>query len=201
MENGITRAVGRVFDACQLAHKDFSETVPVMKHPIADNDPIGLTVNSWAVDHLGEKREDFVPTEDLPDQISSYASTGSDTVVSAMLDTARDGFSVDDSMDTYFGRARYASDCKNRPWGWRLRLAYDDLNKTEMAYQPREISSNELDEALCAGLLTTMSQKMTAMRTSYANGDRQGSTENTFPTGFLTMAEFENNRRAFKRRP
>lgn len=196
----MTHAATRVFDVCQLARREFSHTIPVLKHPISPDAPIGLVESEWAMQHVGEKDDKFIPSEDLPDDVSHYAALTDQTLLQGMILASKAGFYMEDRIDTYFGHARYASDCKDRAWGWRTRLAYDDANKTDMAFQPREITSDDLDEQLCTSLLSAASRSMVSMRQRYTSGRSQNCTKNGFPSGFLTMDEFSQNNRARKRR-
>jgi hypothetical protein len=183
-------------EVCLRAEKDFTDRVPCMGIGRDEQGRHILETNSLGTDLFNRSEKVHWPTERLLPDASSYVGGGAD-YLKALQDAALTGLDVRDDLNTYFGPARYARECKNRDWGYRLRLAKRSMNGEKVSYQPQEFTTRMLHEAAVQACITGSAAVMEQFFAMYApDGPLAGETQNGLPPGFMTLSEARDAREA-----
>jgi len=138
---------------------------------------------------------DLEPTEDLPLDVTLCAGPDDQALRAALraLDCTQ---YVEDHIRPVPVPGATLRHCKNRLWGYQARMAFHSKNPPDrMAFQPRKITLDDLNETLCAGLIDAVANGLGALRAAKTR------THNGLPPGFLTREEFAANNRATRRHP
>jgi hypothetical protein len=180
---GLVRRLDRL---CLKAERDFQDTVPCQLMERGDDGLLVLAVNTFQTGHLIPQNRNLHPSEAIPPGVE----TGPDAHLLALLIAARDGLEAEDSLNPHFGRSRYARDCENRDWGYKLRLAVREANGVKVSYRPQEFTTRLLAPRAISGLIGGSKTVLSDLFRAYgAEGDLAGVTSNGFPPGFETLAE------------
>jgi hypothetical protein len=178
--------IDRLDRICAKAERDFPDTVPCQLSERGEDGLLRLAVNTFQTGHLITQNRDLTPSEAIPDRVE----TGPDTHLLSLLRAARDGLDVEDSINPYFGHSRFARDCKDREWGYKLRLAVRRSNGVKVLYRPQEFTTRLLAPSVVAGLIDGSGSGLISLFSTYgAEGVLHGSTPNGMPPGFETLTE------------
>jgi len=185
--------VSRVDRLCEKAERDFPDAVPCQL-PERDADGLlRLAENERETRYMRGQPRDLTPSENIPEGVEA----GPDVHLFALLVAARDGLDSEDAINPYFGRARLIRDCENRDWGYKLRLAFRELDGTRISYQPQELTTRLLAPRVVSGLIGGAKASLLDLFRSYGpEGELNGATRNGLPPGFETLAEVIEKRRA-----
>ena len=182
------RCLENVHEACLRAAIDFPDEIPCLKDRNADGS-LGLVVNTWEMQHARAPCDDLIPTEHLPDDAKGHGDGNCHMV--ALRAAAVAGLHVEDSLNPYFGRSRYAGDCKDRDWGYKLRLAIRKIDDVTVTFRPHEFTTHLLHESAITSLITSSSSAILVLFRDFAPGGcRDGMTSNGLPPGFQLLQEF-----------
>lgn len=185
--------IDRVDRLCVKAERDFPDTVPCQLTERGEDGLPRLGVNTFQTGHLIPQRRDLTPSEAIPPGVEA----GPDAHLFALLLAARDGLEAEDSLNPHFGRSRYARDCENRDWGYRLRLAVREANGVKVAFRPSEFTTRLLAPRAVSGLIGGSKAALTDLFRAYGpEGEMAGMTPNGLPPGFETLAELIAARKA-----
>jgi ribonuclease BN (tRNA processing enzyme) len=95
------------------------------------------------------------------------------------------GLHVEDAMNTYHGYPRFARECKDRDWGYRLRLAQRQLGDIKIAFSPTTFCVESLHEDHIYGLIDGATSATQALFARFAaNGDASSQAQTGLPPGF-----------------
>lgn len=180
------RLVENVSEACGRAEAQYLEAIPCQ---LAHKDAEGRLVLTESIgDTLrchGSQRGHF-PTEAIPPGIEE----GEDRHLEALIHAALRGLHVEDSLNPHFGRTRYMHDCKDRDWGYRVRLAVRRSAGVKVSFRPIESTTRLLAPSAAVGLTDGAQDSMLDLFDSYApEGEMHGRTGNGLPPGFETLQE------------
>lgn len=185
--------IDRVDRLCERAEREFPDTVPCQLMERGEDGLLRLAVNTFQTKHLVTQNRDLAPSETIPPGVEA----GPDAHLFALLLAARDGLEAEDSLNPHFGRSRYARDCENRDWGYRLRLAVREANGVKVAFRPQEFTTRLLAPRAVSGLIGGSKAALTNLFRAYGpEGELAGMTPNGLPPGFETLAEMIAARKA-----
>ena len=183
----------RVDRLCAKAEREFPDTVPCQLMERGEDGLLRLAVNTFQTGHLTPQNRDLTPSEAIPPGVE----TGPDAHLFALLIAARDGLEAEDSVNPHFGRSRYARDCENRDWGYKLRLAIREANGVKVAFRPQEFTTRLLAPRAVSGLIGGSKAALTDLFRAYGpEGELAGMTPNGLPPGFETLQELIAARKA-----
>lgn len=185
--------IDRVDRLCARAEREFPDTVPCQLMERGEDGLLRLAVNTFQTKHLVTQNRDLAPSEAIPPGVEA----GPDAHLFALLIAARDGLEAEDSLNPHFGRTRYARDCENRDWGYKLRLAVREANGVKVAFRPQEFTTRLLAPRAVSGLIGGSKAALTDLFRAYGpEGELAGMTPNGLPPGFETLAEMIAARKA-----
>ena len=185
--------IGRVDRLCAKAERDFPEAVPCQLMERGEDGLLLLAENDFQTRHLRDQRRDLFPSENILDGVEA----GPDAHLFALRVGAQDRLEVEDSLNPYFGRTRFARDCENRDWGYKLRLAVREFGGEKVSYRPQEFTTRLLAPRAVSGLIGGSKASLLDLFRSYGpEGELAGATPNGLPPGFETLAEMMAMRRA-----
>ena len=185
--------IDRVDRLCAKAEREFPDTVPCQLMERGEDGLLRLAVNTFQTGHLTPQNRDLTPSEAIPPGVE----TGPDAHLLALLIAARDGLEAEDSVNPHFGRSRYARDCENRDWGYKLRLAIREANGVKVAFRPQEFTTRLLAPRAVSGLIGGSKAALTDLFRAYGpEGELAGMTPNGLPPGFETLQELIAARKA-----
>lgn len=185
--------IDRVDRLCAKAEREFPDTVPCQLMERVEDGLLRLAVNTFQTKHLVTQNRDLTPSEAIPPGME----TGPDAHLFALLIAAQDGLEVEDSLNPHFGRSRYARDCENRDWGYKLRLAVREAAGTKVSFRPSEFTTRLLAPRAVSGLIGGSKASLLDLFRAYGpEGEMAGTTPNGLPPGFETLAEMMAARRA-----
>jgi hypothetical protein len=185
--------IDRVDRLCSKAEREFPDTVPCQLMERGEDGLLRLAVNTFQTKHLIPQNRDLVPSEAIPPGVEA----GPDAHLFALLIAARDGLEAEDSLNPHFGRSRYARDCENRDWGYKLRLAVREVNSVKISYRPQEFTTRLLAPRAVSGLIGGSKAALTDLFRAYGpEGELSGMTPNGLPPGFETLQELITARKA-----
>lgn len=185
--------IDRVDRLCARAEREFPDTVPCQLMERGEDGLLRLAVNTFQTKHLVTQNRDLAPSETIPPGVEA----GPDAHLFALLIAARDGLEAEDSLNPHFGRSRYARDCENRDWGYRLRLAVREANGVKVAFRPQEFTTRLLAPRAVSGLIGGSKAALTDLFRAYGpEGELAEMTPNGLPPGFETLAELIAARKA-----
>lgn len=185
--------IDRVDRLCAKAEREFPDTVPCQLMERGEDGLLRLAVNTFQTGHLTPQNRDLTPSEAIPPGVE----TGPDAHLFALLIAARDGLEAEDSVNPHFGRSRYARDCENRDWGYKLRLAIREANGVKVAFRPQEFTTRLLAPRAVSGLIGGSKAALTDLFRAYGpEGELAGMTPNGLPPGFETLQELIAARKA-----
>jgi hypothetical protein len=189
----LRKVIDRVDRLCAKAERDFPDTVPCQLMERGEDGLLVLSVNTFQTGHLIPQKRDLHPSEAIPPGVE----TGPDAHLLALLIAARGGLEAEDSLNPHFGRSRYARDCENRDWGYKLRLAVREANGVKVSYRPQEFTTRLLAPRAISGLIGGSKAVLSDLFRAYGpEGDLAGVTSNWLPPGFETLAEMIAARKA-----
>lgn len=180
--------IASVRHTCERAAREFPDSIPCQTHPKQADGLIALAENSWDMRDIAARMRDSHPTEAIPEGIEDAPATlpHLDRLICAALD----GLHVEDAVTPHIGRARYARDCQNRDWGYRLRLAKRHSGDIKVAFRPMSFQVESLHEELVSSLTQSAHEGLSRLFSRHApGGDLQGSTANHLPAGVRTLAD------------
>lgn len=196
----IARVHERVLEAFERGLRDYPDCIPCLSLEKREDGWLGLIRSSWETDRSCDRPREHYPTENIP--AGAEIPEDGEVLVRAQLENARKGLDVEDYLNTFTGRARYASDCKDRDWQFATRLAVREQDGVRVTYRPREVSINMLSEAMAADLAKNTGGALLQLFSDYGNDGRHaGKTSNGLPPGFTTLDEYwaEQDRRTADR--
>lgn len=194
----VAALAANVREACERASRDFPDAIPCLVPGKDENGRLRLVENDWEMRQIDARQRAFFPTENIPEGLEEESCATAGSHLDHLIEAALGGFHVEDDINPYFGRNRYARDCKNRDWGYRLRLAMRNANGVQIAFRPRPFTVQSLHEAHACGMIKTAQRSTAELFASYApGGDLEGRTPNGLPPGEQTIEEWarENNPR------
>ena len=178
--------IDRVDRLCAKAEREFSDTVPCQLTERGEDGLLRLADNTFQTMHLVTQNRDLSPSEAIPPGVE----TGPDAHLFALLIAAQDGLDAEDALNPHFGRSRYARDCENREWGYKLRLAVREAGGVKVSYRPQEFTTRLLAPRVISGLISGSKTSLLDLFRAYGPaGELAGSTPNGLPPGFETLAE------------
>jgi len=149
--------------------------------------------NKFQTQHLLTQDRNLTPSEAIPPGVEA----GPDAHLLALLIAARDGLEAEDSVNPHFGRSRYARDCENREWGFKLRLAVREAAGVKVSYRPQEFTTRLLSPGIVSALISGSKASLADLLRAYGpEGNLAGETSNGLPPGFETLEEMIANREA-----
>jgi hypothetical protein len=182
----LTDLIDLVDRLCRRSQREFPDTVPCQLMERGEDGLLVLAVNTFQTGHLIPQNRNLHPSEAIPPGVE----TGPDAHLLALLIAARNGLEVEDSLNPHFGWSRYARDCENRDWGYKLRFAVREANGIKVAYRPQEFTTRLLAPRAISGLIGGSKTVLSDLFRAYGpEGDLAGATSNGFPPGFETLAE------------
>lgn len=192
------RAVSRVHEACFRAKSEYPQSVPHIGERL-DDGRLGLYESKHATDQLRPPEDRFRPTESLPEDMSGYAELEGDLHLSSLKDAALSGLHVEDRLNHYFGRARYASDCQSREWGYLTRICPRKVGDLRVKFAPQEASTRILHESVVSAHVRSTAKSMLDLFATFAPGGARHDPEtNGLPSGFSTLDEYRAEQEARK---
>lgn len=175
-----------VLEACLRAERDLWDSIPCATGKKMPDGRLILGVNSAETRHCAKRPRDFFPTEALP----PGPDAGPDRHIDALLAAVGAGMRVEDSINPFFGRSRFSRDCKDRDWGYRLRLAVREIDGVRIQYEPQEFSTRLLAAPVASTLIHASKRALLDHFEAYApSGALAGMTSNGLPPGFRTLQE------------
>ena len=178
--------IRRVDRLCAKAEREFPDTVPCQMTERDEDGLLRLAENEMLTRHLTDQKRDLTPSENIPEGMGA----GLDAHVMALLSAARDGLHVEDSINPYFGPSRYARDCENRNWGYRLRVAVRESDGVKVSFRPQEFTTRLLAPRAIVGLISgSRTSLLDLFRLYGSDGPLDGVTRNGLPPGFETLKE------------
>lgn len=190
----IERCHHRVLEVVERGLREFPDSIPCLSHQKRDDGMLGLVESSWAMQNLEGRERDNYPTELLPEGLEEAElppRPRQEGYIEAQLVNADLGLHVEDQLNTYTGRARYARDCKDRNWHYVQRVAVRKSADHSVKFQPTEFTSLLLTESEVTEFSKTTGAMMANLFASYApGGSRHGLTEYNLPPGFATLDEY-----------
>jgi len=184
---GMSRTFVRLQDACIRAEAEFVETIPCMTTRLGPEGKLELAENRWELDQVRNTARDVFPSEALPEDVRPYGAEG-EIHLEALCRLAQLGLHVEDSLNPYFGPARLIRDCKNREWGYRLRIAVREAEGRRIRFQPQEISTRILHEEVVASITENAGAALTGLFAGTADAPRSGTDSGTaLPPGFAFL--------------
>jgi len=185
--------IDRVDRLCAKAEREFPDTVPCQLMERAEDGLLRLAVNTFQTKHLITQNRDLTPSEAIPPGVE----TGPDAHLFALLIAAQEGLEAEDALNPHFGRSRYARDCRDRDWGYKLRLVVRESSGVKVSYQPQEFTTRLLAPRVISGLISGSKTSILDLFRAYGpEGELAGGTQNGLPPGFETLAEMIAVRRA-----
>ena len=152
----LARLVDNVREACERAAVEYPDSVPCRLPDRMEDGRIALATNSFETGHIATRPPQHFPTEAIPAGMETTALGVEDGHLAALARATVDGLHVEDKLHPYFGRPRYASDCKDRSWGYETRLAARRApDGTRIAFRPVRFSLETLDETYATSLVTS----------------------------------------------
>lgn len=189
----IAGLLANVREACERAEDEFPDSVPCVMPEKSPSGRLIMAVNTHETRYATGRSRDYYPTEAVPDG----PDTGPDTHLCALIAAAASGLHVTDSINPYFGRSRYARDCKDRDWGYRLRLAVREIDGVKVEFRPQEFSTRLLAAPVVAGLIhSSHGSLLNHFRSYRPDGASAGATGNGLPPGFRSVQEAAAEHRA-----
>ncbi|MFZ3584272.1 hypothetical protein ACOI1H_19220 [Loktanella sp. DJP18] len=166
---------------CVRAVHTFEKDVPCI---IIKDGTLDLAVNRYASDLSAEDTRDVFPTEDLPVHLEYAVIWDGNDHLAALVDAARAGLHVEDSLNPWFGRSRMIRDCKDRTWGYRLRLTQRDSGDVKVVFKPVTFSVETLHEDCLRALVVASHASINRLFARFAAGGADdGTTDNALPPG------------------
>lgn len=185
--------IDRVDRLCAKAEREFPDTVPCQLMERGEDGLLRLAVNTFQTGHLVTQNRDLTPSEAIPPGVEA----GPDAHLFALLLAARDGLEAEDALNPHFGRSRYARDCRDRDWGYKLRLAVREANGVKVAFRPSEFTTRLLAPRAVSGLIGGSKAALTDLFRAYGpEGELAFITPNGLPPGFETLSELIAARKA-----
>ena len=177
-------------EVCTRAEAEYPDQIPCQTVGRDDQGRIKLAVSEWEMRHVDHHRPKLYPTEAISPALDICAP--GDGHIDHLLAALSQGLEVEDSINSYFGHARFARDCKNRQWGYRLRISKRRAaDGTRITYRPQVFTCESLHETHAASLVEGASAGMNRLFARYAaGGDMQGATPNGLPPSMTTLAEY-----------
>ncbi|MCE6958510.1 hypothetical protein LAZ40_05530 [Cereibacter sphaeroides] len=184
----MARRIGIVHEACLRATRDFPDAIPCLNGRNPDG-TLGLAENDWEMRQAKAPDPDLVPTEALPESAKGHGDGGSH--LEALREAALAGLHLEDAVSSFFGRPRHARDCKDREWGYRLRVAVRSSAEDAVVFKPQEFTTRILQESVVAPMIATSSRSLLSLFADHAPGGRKaGTTGNRLPPGFQLLADW-----------
>lgn len=181
--------VADVNEVCLRAESEFTDRVPCMGIGRDDEGRGILLEHSDETERLRGMKKEHWPTEKLLPDAASYVDGGI-CHLDALHTAALMDISVEDSLNTYLGPPRYAHDCKDREWGYRLRLIKSLWGGEKLSFQPQTSSTHTLHEVYVGRLIEGSSEALNELFELYgSHGACAGQTPNGLPPGFMTLRE------------
>lgn len=178
--------IRRLDRLCAKAERDFPDTVPCQLMEREEDGLLRLAQNEMQTRHLSDQERDLTPSENIPPGVE----TGPDAHLFALLIAARDGLEAEDALNPHFGRSRYARDCEDRDWGYKLRLAVREANGVKVCFRPQEFTTRLLAPRAISGLISgSRTSLLDLFRLYGTEGELAGATPNGLPPGFETLQE------------
>lgn len=187
-----------VAEVCTRAETDYPDQIVCQTLGRDAEGRIKIAVNDWEMKQVDRNRPKLYPTEAIPPALDICAP--GEGHIEQMLAALQDGLEIEDSINSYFGHARFARDCKDRQWGYRLRIAKRRAaDGARITYRPQVFTSESLHETLAASLIEGARFGMTRLFNRYATGgDLAGTTANGLPPSATTLAEYRQAQEAAK---
>ena len=185
--------IDRVGRLCAKAEREFPETVPCQLMERGPDGLLQLAENAFQTRHLRDQPRDLIPSENIPDRVEM----GLDAHLFALLIASQDGLEVEDFLNPHFGRSRYARDCQDRDWGYKLRLAVREAGGVKVSFRPQEFTTRLLAPRAVFGLIDGAKAALSDLFRAYGpEGELAGTTPKGLPPGFETLAGMIAMRRA-----
>lgn len=187
----LTALVGNVREVCERAARDFPDQIPCLGDGNDAQGRLKLAVNSWEMRDIAHRPDGFYPTEAIAPGVESQKLPATEDHLARLATAAAAGLHVEDSINPHFGPARYARDCKDRNWGYRLRLAKKQIGEVPVAFRPRALTLESLHEQMICQTITAMHFAVDDLFAAYApGGAHAGKTCNGLPPGEKTRQEY-----------
>lgn len=173
---------GSLRSLCERAQSDFPEAPPCMTTRRDADGVVELVENSLEARAWREYAGRLEPTESIP---PGQLHTADPTISDALVFGASRSLYVEDIIDPYFGPARFLSDCQNRKWGHRLRMAVRIWGGERVVFNPMERTSSDLSEIIAETFVRDMIWDLGNLFLAYSpEGRLAGTTENGLPPGY-----------------
>jgi len=189
--------MGNMREACARARRTFEDSVPCQ---LPDKDGAGrlmLGTNSIEARHNEGRARDIFPSENIPAGIEDDVMPPASDHLARLMAAAGAGLHVEDSINPHIGRARYMRDCKDRDWGYKLRLARRQAGGVVVAFRPQVFTVEMLHERMAAQLITAAHAANEEVFALHApGGPCHGWTANSLPPGEQTLEEIKTRDRA-----
>ncbi len=188
---GLSKLIANVKEACIRAVDEFPDSVPCVSVPLYREDgSIRLVESGLETSHFKKGHAEHFPTEAIPEGMESGAYTVAGGHLEAMATAALKDCHVEDSLNPYFGRHRYMYDCKDRDWGYKLRIAPLEFDGTKISFKPFEYSTTYLQEGAITKMISTSAHELRMDLFNYGKNGIHQRRSNGLPPGMITLEEY-----------
>jgi hypothetical protein len=179
-----------VSETIARAEQEFTQTIPCVNGKRDSHGNLQLFENVHETQYAQSRPRTYFPTEDIPLNIEDTAITNGPDHLDRLISAARAKIWTIDNINPHFGFARYAKDCQDRRWGYRLRMAKRLSGDTKVSFKPKEMTVESLNEQLISPMIGSFHTAIDASFELYAPGGlRHGHTSNGLPPGDQTLAD------------
>jgi hypothetical protein len=186
-EHDVYKAFDTVFEGCHRAMREYVDAVPCQVSNLTDG-RLGFAESSSETNYMRNFVGEVHPTENIDSNWLLYR--GSFDHVEALLEAAREGLYVDDSLNCRFGFSRMAREVTNREWGYSLKLFPTTRNEERASFAPIETTTRLLNEDAVSGLIQQSAKSVVDLFDAFApRGKFAGNTKNGLPPGFTLRAD------------